>query len=156
MDRQFLLDLKTNPSLTKGVEIIYLYSLVDESINYPVMEGKILYIGEACREKSPTGERFQHIAHSSKKGNNYVSNYTLTQYFYKGSKIKLEIFKVPPGMDRKNYEKELLKEHLKRYGAKPIAQGATGENSTPKAVNQDREYDLKRFFLREEKDVYTG
>lgn len=43
--RQQLLKLSTNENLRKGVEVVYIYSLVDEDINYPLKSGKVLYIG---------------------------------------------------------------------------------------------------------------
>lgn len=127
-DRQQLLDLNNHINLGKGVEVVYIYSLVDEDINYPLQSGKVLYIGEAMRKKENTGKRFQHIALSSTKGNNYISNYTLTQYYHLGKKMNLKIYKVIS--QRKKIEQHLLSTHLNKYGSKPIANGSTGKKCT--------------------------
>lgn len=133
-DRKFLFDLKKNESLKSGIEVIYFYLLAEGKINYPKQDGIILYIGEAYRYKSPTGERFAHIATNLTSANDYTSNYTLTQYYEMGIPIRLIIYKVPDEMDRKDLEDAFIRKHMDKYGCKPIAQGSTGGKNTPKYI----------------------
>ena len=144
VDRLALLRLQNHSDLGCDVEVIYIYSLVDEQINYPLKSGKVLYIGEAMRHEEPTGKRFQHIAASQSEGNNYVSNYTLTQYYHLGKKLNLKIYRV--SSDRENVEKQLLSYHLYKYGSKPIANGSTGEYCTSSYLKK----------LKSDFDLYGG
>lgn len=51
VDRKSLINLKNHEKLGDGVDLIYMYSLENEQINYPKQDGNILYIGEAGRQK---------------------------------------------------------------------------------------------------------
>lgn len=131
-DRNLLLTLKDKSHINyigKGVNVIYIYSLVDSYIPYPNKEGKVLYIGEACKKSSPTGLRFyQHISSKHNEGRNRNGNYTLHKYYWNGFKIAVDIFDVGEVSDkgRKEIERELIESHVKIYGAQPIAQGSSG------------------------------
>jgi hypothetical protein len=136
IDRQYMLNLRRSPLLGMGVEVVYIYSLVNDRINYPIKEGTVLYIGEAKRNNEPTGVRFQHIAKSKIEGANSVNNYTLTQYYYEGYKMKIQIYKVPKNIDRYLLENLLLTLNLYEFGARPMAQGSTGDSCKIKIVNE--------------------
>lgn len=109
--------------------MLFIYSLVDNFIQYPNKKGSILYIGEACKYKEPTGLRFtQHISSSPNKDRNRNGNYTLHKYYWSGSKIAIDIFDLGSisRKQRKKFEKILIHSHVKIYGALPIAQGTSG------------------------------
>lgn len=131
-DRNVLLTLKdeNHPNyIGKGVNIIYIYSFVDSSIPYPNKEGKILYIGEACKKADPTGLRFyQHISSKPNEGRNANGNYALNRYYWSGFKIAIDIFDIGDVTKerRKKIERYLIDSHVKIYGALPIAQGTSG------------------------------
>lgn len=131
-DRKVLLTLKekNHPNfLGKGVNVIDIYSLVGSYIPYPNKEGKILYIGEACKVANPTGMRFyQHISPKPHEGKNRNVNYTLHRYYWNGFKISVDIFDIGDVSNkiRKDIERELISTHVKIYGALPIAQGTSG------------------------------
>lgn len=131
-DRSVLLTLKDKKHVNyigKGVNVIYMYSLVDSSIPYPNKEGKILYIGETCKDANPIGLRFyQHIASKPNEGRNCNGNYTLHKYYWNGFKIAVDIFDVGDILPerRKEIERDLIEAHVKIYGALPIAQGTSG------------------------------
>lgn len=115
--------------IDKGVNVIYIYSLVDSSIPYPNKEGKMLYIGESCKCANPTGLRFsQHITSKSDEGKNANINYALHRYYWNGFKIAVDIFDIGDDLKerRKEIERDLIESHVKIYGALPIAQGASG------------------------------
>jgi hypothetical protein len=131
-DRKALLNLKDHPLLGRGVEVVYIYSLADEQINYPLTSGETIYIGEAQRVVDPTGYRFTHIAASVSKGGDFNINYTLTQYYHLNKFINLKIYQVK---DRKKIEEELIKYHLYKYGAIPLGNGVTGGGYTPTKIN---------------------
>ncbi len=131
-DRSVLLTLKDanhNNYIGKGVNVIYIYSLVDSSISYPNKEGKILYIGETCKEANPTGLRFyQHISSKPNEGRNCNGNYTLHKYYWNGFKVAVDIFDIGTvsSEKRKEIERDIIEAHVKIYGALPIAQGTSG------------------------------
>lgn len=129
-NRQSLVDLKNNEKLGDGVDLIYIYSLDEEKVEYPKGEGSIIYIGEAGR-KEKTGARFsQHISTKETVGRDTGTNYTLSSYYWSGRKLKLRIFLLDTKNNsefRKAIEYQLFQAHLKKYGAHPIAQGASGE-----------------------------
>ena len=117
--------------LNKYTKVVYIYSLEEEKINYPKKDGNIIYIGEAYREAEPTGKRFtQHISTAYNKGGDNGSNYTISMYYWYGKKLRLKIYELSNNDNTKDKEKELIKCHVKEYGAKPIGQGATGANYT--------------------------
>lgn len=112
-------------------KVVYIYSLEEEEINYPKKNGNIIYIGEAYREAEATGERFtQHISTAYNKGGDNGSNYTISMYYWKGKKLRLRIYQLSDEDDTKGKENELIKCHVKEYGAKLIGQGVTGANYT--------------------------
>ena len=130
-DRQALVDLKRNEKLGDNVDVIYIYSLIDEQVSYPKESGSIVYIGEAGRKKK-TGTRFgQHISTEENVGGDTGTNYTLSYYYWCGKALKLRIFLLDTKYNskaRKEIEGLLFQIHLKKYGAHPIAQGASGES----------------------------
>jgi len=135
-NRKTLLELSKDEKLSEKVEIIYIYSIKNKTINYPLRDGQILYIGEACREKEATGKRFsQHISAEKNKGADNGSNYTLSMYYWNNNEIVLNIYIMEDKENRKDLESILLKLHMKKHGSLPIAQGSTGENYTIKSIN---------------------
>lgn len=130
-NREKLLSLWRDKRLKEKTRIVYVYSLVDESFLYPKGESKIIYIGEAYREKAPTGKRFgQHIAASDNQGGDTGTNYTLTYYYYANKKIQLDIYLLKKSINQKNVEKKMLQWFMKKYCSQPIAQGASSKNYT--------------------------
>lgn len=103
-------------------------------MNYPCGLGRVLYIGEAGRQTSPSGGRFgQHVSASLSAGNDPGSNFALSQYYHRGIVLVLTVYEVSD-QERKQREKDLLIWHLRTFWALPIAQGASGENFTVVAV----------------------
>lgn len=128
-NRKFLLSLSRDSRLGKNTNVVYIYSLVDETINYPENSGQILYIGEAGRPSEPTGKRFaQHISSTNEKGADSGTIYALSRYYWKNSRIRIRIFIVMNKPKRKSLERELLTAHVKKFGTLPICQGTTGQN----------------------------
>ena len=118
-------------------QAVYIYSVIDDSgINYPLKNGVILYIGEACPEENGLQDRFYHINSDKTKddGNNTKSNYTLSSYYHKGYRMKLDIYILDNSVDRKELEDKLTRRHLIIYGALPIATSAGGGRHTPKEL----------------------
>ena len=129
-NRERLLSLCRDARLKEKTKIVYIYSLVDESFLYPKGKSEIIYIGEAYREKAPTGKRFgQHIATSDNQGGDTGANYTLT-YYYANKKLQLDIYCLQEDVYQKDVEKKMLQWFMKKYCSQPIAQGASGENHT--------------------------
>jgi hypothetical protein len=137
-DRSELLALKRHTLLGDGVDVIYIYSLAEEVVTYPNGDGNVIYIGEAGREQK-TGTRFsQHISTEETTGGDTGTNYTLSCYYWTGRKINLKIYCVGIENDktmRCAIEEKLLRQHLKTFGALPIAQGASGERCTVSVIN---------------------
>lgn len=134
-DRQYLLDLTRSPKLGKNSHVVYIYSLVGESVGYPNKEGMVIYIGEAGRLTEPTGKRFgQHISTSACEGGDSGTIYALSRYYWQGKKLRLQITLLPNKEQRKQLERKLLNIHVKEYGALPICQGTTGENYKTSAL----------------------
>jgi len=137
-DRQKLLDLKSDLRLGGGVSAVYVYSLVNESINYPDRLGEIVYIGEARREKR-TADRFgQHISTDHNRGGDTGTNFTLSRYYWLGKKLKLRVYildNTKIAHSRQSVETALLRWHIKEFGALPIAQGASGESYKVTMIN---------------------
>ena len=128
-NRQYLLNLARDPKLDKNTNVIYIYSLVGEAVNYPIKCGHVIYIGEAGRSSEPTGRRFgQHISKEASVGGDSGTIYALSQYYWLGNQIRLRIFLVESREKRKEHERSLLRAHVKEYGALPICQWTTGEN----------------------------
>lgn len=120
--RNDLSALKHESLLKAGVNIVYIYFLIEKMIPYPKRHGNILYIGEAMRDSEPTGVRFrQHITPSGTEGADTGNNLTLSQYFHAGWEIGLAIYETDSSRVEK--ERDLIYSHIKRYGAPPIAQG---------------------------------
>ncbi|NTW48912.1 MAG: hypothetical protein HGB19_04105 [Chlorobiales bacterium] len=127
INRQFLLDM--DKKLGPDVSIVYIYALADERVNYPDKPGHVIYIGEACRSSGATGKRFaQHISTSETQGGDTGTIYSLSRYYWRGKKIRLQVFIVDNPCNREPLERELLCAHVKKFGALPICQGTTGKN----------------------------
>lgn len=137
--RENLLELNNSNSknfIKSGTSVVYLYKLVDNKVKYPNREGDIIYIGEAGRRKEGTGKRFsQHISKAASEGGDTGGNYTISNYYWNGYKIKLEIYEMENGEDRKIIEKNLIQYHVRKFGARPIAQGCSGKNYTVNVIN---------------------
>jgi hypothetical protein len=124
--------LRNHTELQAAVHCVYVFSLTDSLVPYPSEPGKVIYIGEAWRAKQ-TGTRFGgHISSDLLQGNNYVSNRTLSAYYHNNHKLRLQIYvlNVTSSADRKAAERRLIALHVRRFGARPIAQGATGSSYT--------------------------
>lgn len=124
--------LRRHTDLQAGVHCVYVFSLTASLIPYPLEPGKVIYVGEAWRAKQ-TGTRFGgHISPDLLQGNNYVSNRTLSAYYHRNHKLRLQIYvlDVTTRAERKAAERRLIALHVKRFGATPIAQGATGSSYT--------------------------
>lgn len=138
-DKAVLSTLLTHADLVAGAHCVYVYSLVDSKIMYPNKAGSVIYIGEACRAKEPSGKRFTgHISKSLTEGNNYTTNHSLTVYYYAEHKLRLQVYRLDAcktEADRKSKERKLITAHVKLFGAQPIGQGTTGSNYTPKAIS---------------------
>jgi len=134
-DKSILSVISKNEELKVNTHCVYVYSLADDDILYPIEKGKVIYIGEAWRQNEPTGKRFTgHITKTSNEGNNFTTNRAISSYYYSGFKLKLEVYcldNVNTEQARKEQEKKLYTLHAKKYGALPIGQGSTGENYTP-------------------------
>ena len=123
-NRDWLLNLGRDSGLGSNVSVVDVYSLLDQSIPYPIKLGSHVYIGESCR-KDATGIRFgQHISSGEFTGKNRNTNFALSKYYWSGVKLRLRVYKVANGTN-KHIESFLLTEHLNKYGAHPIAQGAS-------------------------------
>jgi hypothetical protein len=138
-DRTALSVLKAHDELIRGSHCVYIYSLAEGIISYPNEPGSVVYIGEVCRVKEPTGRRFAgHISKSLLEGNNYTTNHTVTAYYYAAHKLRLQIYRLDAcekRTDRKLQEKRLIAAHVQRFGSQPIGQGTTGPGYTPKAIS---------------------
>ncbi|GKZ03063.1 hypothetical protein ANS017_17240 [Paraclostridium bifermentans] len=149
-DRGLLLTLKDKKHtnfIGNGINIIYIYQLVDSDIHYPNGKGKIIYIGEACKFKNPTGLRFsQHISSNANSGKNRNGNYTLNKYYWSGEKIAIDILDIGDveSEERKKIEKMFIDCHIKIYGSTPIAQGSSGKLIT--YINNLDTSDIIEFF----------
>lgn len=136
-NRAHLLSLVRDTNFSSGVSVVYIYSLVDEFVNYPEKIGNIIYIGEAGRSSEPTGRRFgQHISTNDNKGGDTGTIYSLSRYYWLGKRIRLRVFLMENADSRKAKETELLKAHVKEYGALPICQGTSGANYGTHALMQ--------------------
>ena len=133
-NRDWLLNLSRDSGLGANVSVVYIYSLLEQSIPYPLKNGSHVYIGESCRIKNATGIRFgQHISSGEFEGKNRNTNFTLSKYYWSGRSLRLRIYKVSAG-ENKKIESSLLIEHLNKYGAYPIAQGASCNKTTYESV----------------------
>jgi hypothetical protein len=128
-NRDILLKLAKNSKLGKNTNVVYIYSLVGDSVNYPIKSGNVIYIGEAGRASEPTGKRFgQHISTKEDTGGDLGAIYALSRYYWLGKTIRLQVFLVESKDDRKTLERDLLNAHVKMYGSLPMCQGTTGGN----------------------------
>lgn len=135
-DRQYLLDRVRDPKLGMNANVVYIYALADETINYPNKLGHVIYIGEAGRPKEPTGKRFgQHISTEESTGGDLGTIHALSRYYWLGKRIRLQILLVASKEERKELERCLLNAHVKEYGALPICQGTTGKNYKTSALS---------------------
>jgi hypothetical protein len=129
INRQYLLGLVKNTELGINTNVVYIYSLADEHVNYPNKNGHVIYIGEAGRPSEPTAKRFsQHISTGPNTGGDTGTIYSLSRYYWQKKRIRLQIFFVENKESRKRTEREFLNVHVKEFGALPICQGTTGEN----------------------------
>jgi hypothetical protein len=132
-DRSSLRALAKDARFGIGKNLVYIYELSEGEppINYPICEGRILYIGEAGRASEPTGKRFgQHISPSLSKGSDSGTNFVLSQYYHSGRSLALSVYEVLDESSRTRAERDLLVLHLRKYGSPPIAQGATGQGTS--------------------------
>jgi hypothetical protein len=128
-NRQRLLDMARDAKLAVNASVVYIYSLADETVNYPNEPGHVIYIGEAGRPTEPTGKRFaQHISTSKNQGGDTGTIYSLSRYYWHGKKIRLQVLHIDDNSTRKTIERELISAHVKKFGALPICQGSTGKN----------------------------
>ena len=128
-NRQYLLDRTNDSELGENASVVYIYSLVDECINYPEKHGHVIYIGEAGRSNQATGKRFaQHVSTSPTKGADSGTIYSLSRYYWQGKRLRLQVFLVKNISQRKKIERILIKSHVKEFGSLPICQGTTGVN----------------------------
>jgi hypothetical protein len=138
--RENLLALSRDDRFKARTHLVYIYELApsEPAINYPCGLGRVLYIGEASRETLPSGGRFgQHIAVSLVSGKDPGSNFTLTQYYHRGTALAMSVYQAP-AQGRKQCEKDLLMYHVKSFGALPMAQGITGPTYLVTAVRSYR------------------
>lgn len=149
VNRQYLVDRARDTSLAKDANIVYIYALAEETVNYPNEPGHVIYIGEAGRPTEATGKRFaQHISTSESQGGDTGTIYSLSRYYWRGKKIRLQIFHVDDGYARKAIERNLISAHVKKFGALPICQGTTGKNyGTTFLSNLDIAENLTSLFL---------
>lgn len=135
-DRGNLLNLVRDENLGINANVVYIYSLADEVVNYPNKSGHVIYIGEAGRASEPTGKRFsQHTSTSINKGRDSGTIYSLSRYYWLGKRIRLQIFLIDSDGNRKKVERELLNAHVKEFGSLPICQGTTGSNYSTTAMS---------------------
>lgn len=136
IDRQYLLDRSRDVGLGVNVNVVYIYALADESVNYPVKPGHVIYIGEAGRSTESTGKRFgQHVSAGPEVGGDTGTIYSLSRYYWKGRRIRLQVFLVENAQARKQHERMLLNSHVKEFGSLPICQGTTGKNYSATALS---------------------
>ncbi|WP_306544307.1 hypothetical protein [Malikia spinosa] len=139
-NREQLSALKLHKSLGVGVNVVYVYFLVNKIFPYPKGNSNILYIGEAMRESEPTGVRFrQHITPSNFEGSDMGNNFILSQYFHANWVIGLSIFGT--NEERKDRERDLIYAHISLYGAPPIAQGKIPHDCN----GRNRTYHISQF-----------
>ncbi|MEW7912539.1 hypothetical protein [Pseudomonas fulva] len=157
LNRQYLLSMVKDAGLAINASVVYIYALVDETINYPDDPGHVIYIGEAGRPTEPTGKRFaQHISTSETQGNDSGTIYSLSRYYWRGKKIRLQVFLVDDSVTRKTIERKLISAHVKKFGALPICQGTTGGNySTTLLSNLDVAENYISFFLPPVANIQT-
>lgn len=132
-NRQELLDLKRNSKINNYKNLLYIYSLEEETleeetIRYPFQKGKTLYIGKSESNAQLSGERFSHhIAKSQDNGADQAFNFGLTQYYYSTYKIQLEIYDcsswLTNGKTIEDLEREFIYAHIKEFGIIPVCQG---------------------------------
>lgn len=137
VSRSALLDLINDCNIGVGVSVVCIYKLIDSVVGYPEQEGNIIYIGESKRLSESTAKRFsQHISTRPNKGADSGTIYSLSRYYWLDKKISLEIFLVDEKNkeDGKIIEKKLLFAHVKKFGALPICQGATGQNYSTSSI----------------------
>ncbi|WP_394899023.1 hypothetical protein [Clostridium paraputrificum] len=123
---------------------VYIYSLEEIYINYPKKDGNIIYIGKA--EQSDKNNRFEHhIGTKLNEGKDNSSNHTISQYYWLDYKIRLRVYKVADNKNVKEIETELINAHLKKYGAKPIAYGASAQSMTIFELNNKNYEEVNKY-----------
>jgi len=112
---------------TERFNIIYVYSLQESSFKYPNDESNVLYIGQTEEQqhkgKKDLGFRFMHC----KNGEDNKQNICLSQYYDSGETLVLELYEAS---DKTSDEEARYRyDFLNKYGALPIAEGASYNKS---------------------------
>ncbi len=137
-DRKTLLGLSNHQEMGANAQLVYIYALPNSepAIPYPLGPGRTVYIGETKR-KTGAGKRFGgHISKSLTEGLSTLINHTLSVYYHHGTPLHLCVFRINDGRSTSDAERVLLRSHLHKYGAYPIAQGASGRDNTPCEVRR--------------------
>lgn len=112
-------DIKFELLDAKPSGIIYIYSLENSVNNIFGHCHKTLYIGETHSQTKNVGGRFKHhIATPDDKS----SNATVTYAYNNGYDIVLDVY-VLDGMDRKDIEKQMIKNYSLHNGFRPLGNG---------------------------------
>lgn len=105
--------------------IVYCYSLKNESISYPGGKSNVVYIGQTAGEftnnKKSLSFRFKHC----RVGSDNKSNIALRCYYEKSVELLLEIYDIGTEISREDEETKLRRLFLTKYSAYPIADGAS-------------------------------
>ena len=127
----YLDKIRKIPKLKENSKVVYIYSYIDNTINYPFKNGKIIYIGKAHRQKDSTAKRFsQHFSE-----NDTGSNRALINIKDSNKKIRLQIFQIKD-LNESEVEMMLFQWHIKEFGALPIAISAGGKNFMKRITDQ--------------------
>ena len=103
-------------------EFVYIYYFENISVNITTSDS-FIYIGRSKSNKQKTSERFMHEIYEDNKGKDKAKQYTLTHFYEKGIRMRLEVFFVE---DCREVEKTLLHKHKVTFGYLPIANGKEG------------------------------
>ena len=118
---------------SESYSLVYIYYLVDKFFQYPCQESDVLYIGKTVGEnkgnKKSAAFRFVHL----KDGQDYKQNITLRKYYEQGNVIALDIYEVE---DCDKIEKEWRYSFINKYGALPIADGASYSKEKASFINK--------------------
>jgi hypothetical protein len=113
---------------TEKFELVYVYSLINTKFKYPNDESNVLYIGHTNGQITKNGEeqiksagfRFKHCMN----GSDNKQNICLGQYYENGFALSLDIYDLKDS-SAKEKENEYRYLFLRKYGALPIADGAS-------------------------------
>ena len=118
---------------TESYGLVYIYYLVDKKFQYPCVESDVLYIGKTNGQKHNNQKsaafRFVHL----KDGQDYKQNITLRKYYQQGNVIGLDIYEIE---NCEEVEKSWRYSFLNKYGALPIADGASYSKEKETFVNK--------------------